>query len=111
MKELLQAQKNGIEDGGDKGKLRLDAGKIEKKYPTDSLPGHSAWIDGDWKLHRIAGKNGNAKFELYNLADDRTEKSDVLAENEERAKMMKAELVKWQQSVIGSLNGSDYASE
>ena len=110
MAQLLEAQKRGIEDGGDKAKLRLDAGKLTKEYPTNVLPGHSAWIDGDWKLHRIAGKQGQAKFELYNLADDRAEKNNVIGDNEERANKMKAALVDWQKSVVGSLNGSDYPS-
>ncbi len=110
MAELLTAQKNGIEDGGDKAKLRLDAGKITKQYPADSFPGHAAWIDGDWKLHRIAGKGDKAKFELYNLAEDRAEKNNVIAENAERAKSMEAGLAAWQKSVIASLNGADFAS-
>ena len=83
---------------------------MTKEYPTNVLPGHSAWIDGDWKLHRIAGKQGQAKFELYNLADDRAEKNNVIGDNEERANKMKAALVDWQKSVVGSLNGSDYPS-
>ena len=108
MAQLLEAQKKGIEDGGDKARLRLDAGSLAKQYPTDTLPGHSAWIDGDWKLHRIAGKNGTPKFELYNLTEDRAERKDVISENEQRANEMKAALEKWQKSVVGSLNGSDY---
>ena len=110
MAQLLEAQKKGSEDGGDQGKLRLDAGKLTKKYPADTLPGHSAWIDGDWKLHRIAGKQGQAKWELYNLAEDRAEKNNVLGDHEDRAKQMQAALLAWQKSVIASLNGADYPS-
>ncbi len=110
MAELLKDQQDGIEQGRDKSKLRLDAGKLTKEYASDAFPGHAAWIDGDWKLHRIAGKNGKAKFELYNLAEDRAEKNDVLSEHGDRVEKMQAALAEWQKSVVGSLNGSDYPS-
>ena len=114
MRELLAAQKGGNEPA-DKSKLRLDAGEIKQKYSADQLRGHSAWIDGDWKLHRIAGggrkkapARGDAKFELYNLAKDRKEANNVIDNEPERAKKMKAALNKWQKSVVASLNGEDY---
>jgi hypothetical protein len=108
MTELLAAQKEGKEPA-DKAKLRLDAGKIAKRYAADKLAGHSAWIDGDWKLHRIPDKTGDkVRFELYNLAKDRAETTDVAAADPERVKTMKAALDAWQRSVIRSLNGEDY---
>jgi len=111
MAELLAAQKKGIKDGGDKGKLRLDAGKVTKQYPTDKFPGHAAWIDGDWKLHRIAGRGGGKpRFELYDLAEDRAEKNNVLDQHADRAAKMQTALEAWQKSVMESLNGADYPS-
>lgn len=122
MRELLASQKKGQEPA-DKSKLRLDAGKIKKQYSAESLPGHAAWIDGDWKLHRISGGKGrkgkrrsaagddskrSAKYELYNLAQDRQEKDNVIGDESERAGTMKKALAAWQQSVVGSLNGEDY---
>jgi hypothetical protein len=48
------------------------------------------------------------RFELYNLADDREEKNDLLANEPDRAEKMKAALEAWQRSVVRSLNGEDY---
>jgi len=108
MTELLTAQQAGREPE-DAWKLRLDARKITKRYSEAELPGWSAWIDGDWKLHRMADKAGNkVRFELYNLASDREEKTDLIARQSDRADKMKAALEAWQRSVVGSLNGEDY---
>jgi len=106
MPELLAAQKKGNEVG-DKSRLRLNAGKLTKQYPQDMFPGHAAWLDWPWKLHRIEAKKG-VKFELYNLAEDPEERNDLTARHPERLKAMKAELKKWQRAVVRSLNGKDY---
>jgi len=61
MSQLLEEQEAGREPN-DPGTLRLEAGKIDKRYPTDKFPGHAAWIEGDWKLHRrgaVGKKKGN----------------------------------------------------
>ncbi len=106
MSELLAAQKKG-DEVGDKSRLRLEAGKITKQYPEDRLPGHSAWLDWPWKLHRIENKKG-VKFELYNLAKDSEERKNLIDRHSERVKSMKGELEEWQKSVVRSLNGEDY---
>lgn len=109
MADLLAAQKSG-------GDLPAhESSQNAAKLPTpphalDRFPGHSAWIDGDWKLHRIEDKNGKLQFTLYDLADDPKETSDVLSENEQRGKQMRVELERWLKSVVQSLNGSDYSS-
>lgn len=108
MTEVLEAQKAGREPDN-REKLWLDADKITKRYSESELPGHAAWIDGDWKLHRIADATGDkVRLELYNLADDRSEEDDVSSAQADRAERMKAALEAWQRSVIGSLNGNDY---
>lgn len=107
MKELLAAQQNG-EDPGHTDRLRLDAGKITQQYPTDAFPGHSAWLDYPWKLHRIEKKNGQLNWELYNLADDPEETTPI--DDAQRIKTMRAELEQWLNSVVNSLNGGDYKS-
>ncbi|HEY8504921.1 MAG TPA: sulfatase-like hydrolase/transferase [Gemmataceae bacterium] len=108
MTELLNAQKAGREPE-DAGKLRADAGKITTRYSEEDLPGHAAWTDGDWKLHRIAGRKGaKVRYELYNLAADPQEKQDLAAREPERVRKMKAALEEWQKSVVRSLNGEDY---
>ena len=106
MGELLEAQKAGKEIA-DRSRLRLDAGEISRKYPEDTLPGHAAWLDWPWKLHRIEAKKG-VKLELYNLAEDPDEANDLAAQDAGRVKKMKAKLEEWQRSVVRSLNGRDY---
>ncbi len=107
MTELLALQKGGREET-DPARLCLDAGKIQKQYPEDSFPGHSAWLDWPWKLHRIQDKAGETKLELYNLADDPDEKTDLSATEADRVKSMRPGLEKWLTSVVRSLNGKDY---
>jgi len=113
MSGLFEAQKAGKEID-DPFRLRLNAGKITKQYPEDSFPGHAAWLDWPWKLHRIEAKKG-MKLELYNLVEDPEERKDLAAlrkesqgQNSERVKSMKARLEEWQRSVVRSLNGEDY---
>jgi arylsulfatase A-like enzyme len=106
MSELLELQKSGREVD-DPSRLRLDAGQITKQYPENSFPGHAAWLDWPWKLHRIETKKG-LKFELYDLANDPQEKNDLCSQNTERLGLMKDRLEEWQRSVVRSLNGEDY---
>jgi hypothetical protein len=107
MSELLEVQKAGKESS-ETFRLRLDAGKISKQYPEDSFPGHAAWLDWPWKLHRIQGKKANVKLELYNLAEDPAEQKDLVGRDTERVNSMKSQLEAWQASVVRSLNGKDY---
>ncbi|MBN2291310.1 MAG: sulfatase-like hydrolase/transferase [Pirellulales bacterium] len=108
MSELLKSQKAGKEPT-DKERLRLDAGKITRQYPTDKFPGHAAWIDGDWKLHCLVPKRKHqTRVELYNLANDPKEEKNLAAEEPKRVARMKTALRNWHKSVIDSLNGEDY---
>lgn len=107
MSELLEAQKQGSQISNIK-RLRLESVSPDKKYPLDSFPGHAAWLDWPWKLHRIQNKKGTVKYELYNLSEDPGEKNDVLENQSQRAEKMKSELEAWQVSVVKSLNGEDY---
>jgi arylsulfatase A-like enzyme len=107
MTELLESQKAG-KKSKEAFRLRLDAGKISKKYPLDSFPGHSAWLDWPWKLHRIESKKADVKFELYNLVKDPLEQNDLIAQEIDRVNSMKSELKAWLTSVVHSLNGRDY---
>lgn len=86
-----------------------DATLLRRKFAEHDFPGHAAWIDGNWKLHRIPPKNGiGIRLELYDLATDPNETSNVAAEHAERVRHMEAALLEWQRSVIRSLNGADY---
>jgi len=107
MSELLEAQKQGREIT-DEIRLRTNAGRITTQYPDDTFPGHAAWLDWPWKLHRIASDEGGVTIELYNLADDPYEKADLSAGHPDRVAAMRAELEEWMKSVVASLNGRDY---
>ncbi|NOY42180.1 MAG: sulfatase-like hydrolase/transferase [Planctomycetes bacterium] len=106
MSDLLKAQ----QAGGDlePNESSKNAGVLPKPaYPHDTFPGHSAWIEGDWKLHRIASKKGAVKWELYNLAMDAKEQNDLANTQSQRVASMRKELESWLNSVVDSLNGED----
>ena len=109
MADLLAAQAQGHEPD-EPELLRLDAAEIKKQYPLDSFAGHSAWRDGDWKLHRIEDENGRIVWELYNIATDKMEAKDLAGEAGQagRVKAMKSQLMSWLESVARSMNGEDY---
>jgi len=109
MADLLAAQAEGHEPD-EPELLRLDAAEIKTQYPLDSFNGHSAWRDGDWKLHRMEDENGEVVWELYNIASDHMETKDLAGDEgqAERVKSMKGELMPWLESVARSMNGEDY---
>lgn len=107
LKRLRKEQKSGNWTGRIK-RLRFEAAELSKTYPTDEYPGHAAWLDWPWKLHRRASKNGKVNLELYNLVEDPDESSNVLDEHPDRVDQMTSELEEWQTSVLNSLNGKDY---
>lgn len=79
-----------------------------KKYPTDHFPGHAAWVDGRYKLHRIAREQGAPILHLFDLANDPEETTDLATSRREQVERMAEALEAWQLSVIKSLNGEDY---
>ncbi|MBM3892466.1 MAG: hypothetical protein FJ388_25395 [Verrucomicrobia bacterium] len=85
--------------------------QLRSDYSDTSFPGHAAWLDGDWKLHRIEDRKGAVKWELYNLAADRVESRDLTASESDRTGRMKGELEAWLRSVVASLNGDDYKAK
>jgi len=107
MADLLAAQQAGRDLPAHESSQR--AAKLpEQPFSSDEFPGHAAWIDGDWKLHRIADQRGRVKWELYDLAQDRVEAKNVYVENGPREQQMRGQLEAWLRSVVGSLNGDDY---
>ncbi|BCX47486.1 N-acetylgalactosamine-6-sulfatase [Haloferula helveola] len=107
MRELLKAQQAGgdLEPNAASAK----AAELPKTpYPTDSFPGHSAWTDGDLKLHRIQKGNKAPRWELYDLVADPSEKNDLVNTKPDKLEPMKKALETWLASVVKSLNGEDY---
>jgi len=107
MKELHTAQLAG-KDLPPNAKVPPAAKLPKPAYATDSFPGHSAWVEDDWKLHRIQNKRGQVRWELYNLADDKSETNDLAATEQQRVRRYRGRLEKWLGSVVNSHNGEDY---
>ncbi|MCG8652535.1 MAG: sulfatase-like hydrolase/transferase [Pirellulales bacterium] len=77
----------------------------EKPIPFRHI-GKAALIDNDFKL--LTAKIGTGKFQLYNLADDPGETTDLSRQHPEIAKQLRARLTKWSRSVDASFAGKDY---
>ncbi|MCL4784156.1 MAG: sulfatase-like hydrolase/transferase [Bryobacterales bacterium] len=103
LRELLEEQ----EGKRPKRAAQPDPGRNIRQFPLDARPGPSAWIDGDYKLHRKPGE-GQTRYLLYNIRQDQTESHDLATTEPERVSRMKAALEAWQASVARSLNGLDY---
>jgi arylsulfatase A-like enzyme len=76
-------------------------------FSETEFPGPAAWLDGNWKLHRLGGA-GPPRYALYDLAADPQEATNVAADNADRVAKMTEQLAAWQVSVARSLNGKDY---
>ncbi len=108
MAELHEAQKQGKEVAHPH-LLRMDAADTSKKYSQEEFPGHTAWLDWPWKLHRIENeKNKKVTLELYHLELDAAESRNMLERYPEHGEKMQTELEEWLVSVVRSLNGEDY---
>lgn len=111
MDDLLAAQARG-EEPNDPARVVPDAGAIGEPVSVTDFPGHAAWLDWPWKLHRIQKKKSDeVTWELYNLTTDPDESTVLLAEQPERVPQMQKELEEWLASVARSLNGEDYKAE
>ncbi len=105
MEELLKAQQEGTILSPHT--FGPDAGKITEQYPLDAFPGHAAWLDWPWKLHRIEKKD-SITWELYHLGNDPMETKNLAEKNPKQVKAMKPAFLTWLKSVVNSLNGKDY---
>jgi arylsulfatase A-like enzyme len=111
MEEQMTAEKEGREPAPEP-RAFAEAAQIKEHFPPQKFPGHSAWVDGNWKLHRIEHpKSGTVNWELYDLANDPAESRVLLAEQPDRVPQMQAALERWLESVVQSLNGRDYGPE
>lgn len=108
MKELYDEQQAGRESANPE-RIHPDAASIKNLFPLDHFPGHAAWLDRGWKLHRIESKGNTAPtWELYNLSDDDREATNLADREPARTAAMRAQLEAWLQSVARSHNGEDY---
>lgn len=111
MEEINQAQREGREPD-DPAMLFLDAGTLGEPVPLDRFPGHAAWIEDGWKLHRLEEKaTGEVRWELYDLARDPAETRDRLEGEAERFAGMRSRFEPWLVSVARSINGEDYGGK
>ena len=104
LKAIMEAQKAGKPSPFPeriKGKTKIE------QHPLDKFPGHSAWLEYPWKLHRIE-KNGSVRYELYHLKNDPMEEKNLIDSEKKRAAEMKQAHQAWLVSVVKSLNGEDY---
>jgi hypothetical protein len=77
------------------------------RHPREAdLPGHAAWVDGDFKLHRIPGKDGDVRFELFDLRADPAETDDLAESDPDRVERMRMALEGWQRSVLRDLDAT-----
>lgn len=111
MAEQLAAQREGRAPAPEP-EVFTRAAEIREFLPQGKFPGHAAWLDGKWKLHRIEdAKSGEVDWELYDLAADPNETQVIFAEQPERLPAMQHALETWLESVAGSLDGKDYVDK
>ena len=108
-KAIMEKQLAGVPTPHDPPRMKKDVDEFPQ-FDVSTSTGHVAWTDWPWKLHRITTKKGEQRYELYNLANDPMEATDLAGEpaQEERLPRMQGELRRWMRSVINSLNGNDY---
>lgn len=109
MQDLFAAQARG-EEPNDPERLNSEAARIGEPVSLTRFPGHSAWVDGAWKLHRLEDAKGHVDWELYDLSADPDESRVLFAEQPERVPQMQGALEDWLESVARSVNGADYST-
>ncbi|QXC62175.1 arylsulfatase [Aquihabitans sp. G128] len=81
-------------NGTSLGPVLADAGAAHARGPQYlEMAGHRGYYDGDWEVvtrHQELTEFGLHEWELYNLADDRTETRNLAAEHPERVAEMAA---------------------
>lgn len=96
--------------------VKLMGGKATRDFTNFRQPpltdedtlGPRAIIDGRFKLV-IHERAGNPRRELFDLSSDPAEKSDLSSQQPAVADRLQSHLAEWQQSVLQSLTGADYA--
>lgn len=103
--EIVQELKAILDSGRD---AEINEGVLHgPDQPWDELddyPGRAVWMDGPWKLHRLADQ----RLLLFHLEDDPGEQTDLADQQPERVEQMRQQLRAWEDSVIASVRGADY---
>ncbi len=97
--------------------VKLTGGKATRDFTNFRHPkitdtdydGARSIIDGRYKLIVHESKNGVSKQELFDLEADPAEKSNLLEKTPEIRSKLLSKLRQWQESVLNSLTGADYA--
>jgi len=92
------AQRDGVVlqplDGTSLGPVLADARAAHERGPQHmEMVGHRGYYDGDWEVvtrHQPLTEFGDHEWELYNVADDRTETRNLAAEHPDRVAEMAA---------------------
>jgi arylsulfatase A-like enzyme len=96
--------------------VKLMAGKATRDFTNfrhpaitqDDLLGPRAIIDGRFKLVLHEQRNGSSQRELFDLAADPAETTNLFDQQSARADQLQSRLRQWQDSVLHSLTGADY---
>jgi len=78
-----------------------------EKISEEDFGGARSIVANRYKL--VADATKNSGFELFDLKDDPGETTNIIEAKPKVAKKLKADLRKWQQSVLASLKGEDYS--
>jgi arylsulfatase A-like enzyme len=85
----------------------LEYGKLEREKPIGfAIKDQLALIKDDLKLY-----SRENVYELYNIAEDRSESTDIIGEYPLEAALMIEELTAWFESCRKSFEGAEYGSE
>lgn len=98
--------------------VKLMAGKATRDFTNFRHPpiveedysGPRAIVDGRFKLVLHEQQNGKLRRELFDLAADPAEKTNLIDKKSDIAEKLRASLRQWQQSVLSSVSGADYAA-
>jgi len=66
------------------------------------------WLDNRFKLVVKGQRGQRSSAELFDVRSDPAEQRDLAEEQADVVASMRAELRRWQQSVLESLTGADY---
>jgi len=98
--------------------VKLQGGKPTRDFTNFRHPaitdadylGPRAIVDGRFKLVIHEQKDGTARQELFDLEADPAEQANLLEHQPAVANQLQSKLHEWQQSVLHSLSGAEYAN-